>query len=556
MPIRRAIHSLIALALLLVAGHGLMLASDADAVMVSNGAETLLDLSSAPPARQATPTPTPRPASVADVSVVKIHVGDQFAVGTNGQYHIGVLSQSDVDVTEEITIVDTLPDGLTFVRVEGQWGCGRVGQLVSCTLDVPLPARRSNFFTLTVAVAPDAPASIVNTARLASPADANPDDNTASDTVLVTGGQLRIPVVPLLPTAPSNVTATEAGNAVRIAFESPYARNAAYVHNVLRNGTLIQRLRPDDIQTVRVGGREVYFFDDLGAQLDCSTRHHEYTMTASQGDGASAPTSPNSNVASIDLAGPCRLLVIPATELVIAAPAPAGPLKPFVYTSPDLPRVFTVIVCNVDADTEYTVFRNGEAMHGPLLARDDPVFVDDPDPPRQPNQAEGNCDDRADSDSMSRRANLFIRDPDQIPLCGSVENEYVAEARLGELTTRSDPISIRWNSPPCLGERVGGCITIETTEGTACAQGVNPPALFGQPCRGSNDCDAEHVCASSGNQCVPRCSDDECAQGGFECPYVALQPSLDGILAVHAATDAPGENVPRRNTLMVDLEAR
>ncbi len=123
-----------------------------------------------------------------DLTLAKTHVGN-FTVGTNGVFTLtprNVLGSAPT--IGVITIVDTLPAGLTFVTGTGTgWTCSAVMQVVTCTSSTVIATGMSgNPITLTVAVGAMAVPGFTNTAVIsggAEPASNNPN-NTAIDMVV------------------------------------------------------------------------------------------------------------------------------------------------------------------------------------------------------------------------------------------------------------------------------------------------------------------------------------------------------------------------------------
>jgi uncharacterized repeat protein (TIGR01451 family) len=92
-----------------------------------------------------------------------------------------------------ITIIDTLPTGLTFVGGSAGWACsagGATGQTVTCTQNSGLAAGASTALTLTATVDATASGTITNTATVGGQTnDSNQANNTATktDTLFVPG---------------------------------------------------------------------------------------------------------------------------------------------------------------------------------------------------------------------------------------------------------------------------------------------------------------------------------------------------------------------------------
>ena len=122
----------------------------------------------------------------------KSHVGTSFTQGqTNAQYTITVTNiGSAQSPAGTITVVDTLPAGLTYVSGIGTgWTCNVAGQVVTCTSTTTIPSHNSsNTLTLTVNVASNASSPLINSATVSDSAggETNTNDNTATDTVTVT----------------------------------------------------------------------------------------------------------------------------------------------------------------------------------------------------------------------------------------------------------------------------------------------------------------------------------------------------------------------------------
>ncbi|QJR14862.1 DUF11 domain-containing protein [Usitatibacter palustris] len=126
-----------------------------------------------------------------DLTITKTHVGN-FTVGANGVYTISVQNGlGSLATSGVITVVDTLPAGLTFVSGVGTgWACVSAPPSVTCTSSTPIAAGNSgNPITLTVAVGPTAIPAVTNLVTVAGggePAAAT-NNNTASDNAAVSG---------------------------------------------------------------------------------------------------------------------------------------------------------------------------------------------------------------------------------------------------------------------------------------------------------------------------------------------------------------------------------
>jgi uncharacterized repeat protein (TIGR01451 family) len=119
-----------------------------------------------------------------DLSVVKSHTGN-FVSGGTGTYTITVSNAAGMEREDNtITVVDTLPAGLTFNSFTGTgWSCTAVAQVVTCTHAPTLNAGASlPALNIVVNVDPSAAASVTNSVTVTSPSfDLNAANNTDTD---------------------------------------------------------------------------------------------------------------------------------------------------------------------------------------------------------------------------------------------------------------------------------------------------------------------------------------------------------------------------------------
>ncbi len=116
-----------------------------------------------------------------DLTITKHHAGD-FLQGQKGaQYSLTVSNVGDGTTAGPVTVVDSLPAGLTATKMTGSgWTCTLAS--LTCTRSDALAKGRSYLdITVTVNVDPQAPKSLVNTAAVSGGGDASPGNNTASD---------------------------------------------------------------------------------------------------------------------------------------------------------------------------------------------------------------------------------------------------------------------------------------------------------------------------------------------------------------------------------------
>jgi uncharacterized repeat protein (TIGR01451 family) len=104
-----------------------------------------------------------------DFTLAKSHAGI-FVVGGNGTYTLTVKNVGTTASSGTITMLDTLPTGMSYVSGVGtSWTCARTStgpDVVSCTRTVAVAAGATVTIALTVAVAQAAAPSQTNTARL------------------------------------------------------------------------------------------------------------------------------------------------------------------------------------------------------------------------------------------------------------------------------------------------------------------------------------------------------------------------------------------------------
>ena len=149
------------------------------------------------------PTNVLPPPSPPDLSISKTHVGN-FVQGQAGATYTITVSNSPAGATSgTVTVVDTLPAGLTATALVGSgWTC--VLSSLTCTRSSVLAAGASYPpITLMVNVAGNAPQQVVNTATVSGGGDATPGNNTATDPTTV---------VPPPPPANLSISKTHPGN--------------------------------------------------------------------------------------------------------------------------------------------------------------------------------------------------------------------------------------------------------------------------------------------------------------------------------------------------------
>lgn len=139
---------------------------------------------------------------LADLTVEKTHAGD-LAYGRPAAYDVRVTNLGPTPAPGPVTVVDTLPVGMTFAGAAGDgWACTEAGGTVTCTYTGdPLAVGASTTLTLDVVVAPAAEGDVVNSVTVSSPAvDPQPGNNTDEDPTTV------------LPSADLSVTKSHTGD--------------------------------------------------------------------------------------------------------------------------------------------------------------------------------------------------------------------------------------------------------------------------------------------------------------------------------------------------------
>lgn len=123
-------------------------------------------------------TRTPTPVTT-DLQLTTTSAGS-FIIGTQPTY-FHVVTNVGTDATNvPMTLVDTLPTGISFVSATGDgWTCSVSGRTVTCTYPNPLAVGTAASLTLAVGVGSDAYPSVTNVATLIYPADVDESDNTA-----------------------------------------------------------------------------------------------------------------------------------------------------------------------------------------------------------------------------------------------------------------------------------------------------------------------------------------------------------------------------------------
>lgn len=156
-------------------------------------------------------TPAPDDATVlgvsfVDVSIVKTN-GGAFRVGLTGRYTLSIRNNGTLPTSGMITVVDALPNGLTFLAASGAgWTCGNAGQVVTCTRNLAIPVATTSQILLDVAVGVAAFPTVTNVATVQLAGDANAANNTAQSPTTVRAGFTPTPTASIVAPPPPTVT--------------------------------------------------------------------------------------------------------------------------------------------------------------------------------------------------------------------------------------------------------------------------------------------------------------------------------------------------------------
>ena len=130
-----------------------------------------------------------------DIRIQKSHTGN-FPIGGQGSYTVRVANAGTDAIPGTVTVVDTLPAGLSYASAAGGWTCSAAGQTVTCTHPNTSGLAAGAYLpdiTLTVNVAAAAAPSVTNTATVSiTTTDPNLANNTASDPTVIESADLEL----------------------------------------------------------------------------------------------------------------------------------------------------------------------------------------------------------------------------------------------------------------------------------------------------------------------------------------------------------------------------
>ncbi len=120
-----------------------------------------------------------------DLLITKTHTGNFTPGQVGATYTINVSSVGNMSTTGTVTVVDTLPTGLTATAISGtNWTCTLA--TLTCTRADSLATGQSYPpITVSVTVAAFPPASVTNTATVSGGGDVNPNNNVATDHAII-----------------------------------------------------------------------------------------------------------------------------------------------------------------------------------------------------------------------------------------------------------------------------------------------------------------------------------------------------------------------------------
>ena len=121
-----------------------------------------------------------------DLTISKTHSGNFTQGQTGATYSIVVSNAGSGPTSGTVTVLDTLPTGLTAAALSGTgWSC-TLGTLTCTRSDALISSANYQTITLTVTVASNAASSITNTATVSGGGETNTGNDSSSDVTTVT----------------------------------------------------------------------------------------------------------------------------------------------------------------------------------------------------------------------------------------------------------------------------------------------------------------------------------------------------------------------------------
>ncbi len=122
-----------------------------------------------------------------DLTIAKTHIGNFTQGQTSATYTITVSNSGTAPTSATVTVIDTLPAGLTAAAINGTgWTCPQPEG--PCTRsDILAGGSSYAAIALTVNVAANAPASVINIATVSGGGEVNTGNDTATDATTILG---------------------------------------------------------------------------------------------------------------------------------------------------------------------------------------------------------------------------------------------------------------------------------------------------------------------------------------------------------------------------------
>jgi len=128
---------------------------------------------------------TTSPAPVPDLAITTTHSGSFTQGDTADTYTITVTNVGSAASSGTVTVVDTLPTGLTATAISGTGWTTNLATLTCTRSDALLAGAGYPAITVTVKVATNAAATVTNTVTVSGGGDSNPANNIANDLITI-----------------------------------------------------------------------------------------------------------------------------------------------------------------------------------------------------------------------------------------------------------------------------------------------------------------------------------------------------------------------------------
>jgi hypothetical protein len=124
---------------------------------------------------------TPKP----DLTITKVHTGSFLPGAVGDTYTITVTNSGTASTSGTVSVVDTLPSGLTATAISGSGWSVNLLTLTATRSDALAAGGSYPALTVTVNVAANAPSSVTNTAVVSGGGEANTSNDTATDPTFI-----------------------------------------------------------------------------------------------------------------------------------------------------------------------------------------------------------------------------------------------------------------------------------------------------------------------------------------------------------------------------------